>query len=113
MPGPRCSYDAGAARVTADYRIEAHRIHGDLPVVDGHNDLPWELWARAGGDLTAADPSGPLEGYHTDLPRFLDACQPQAQAGKHETHDHWQDFIRQPAVHSSGHERHTLQRCQP
>ncbi len=51
---------------------EARRIHGDLPVVDGHNDLPWELWARAGGDLGAADPSGHLDGYHTDLPRLLE-----------------------------------------
>ena len=74
MSGPRCSYDAGSARVIdGEGRLaEARRIHGDLPVVDGHNDLPWELWARAGGDLDAADPSGHLDGYHTDLPRLLE-----------------------------------------
>ncbi len=44
----------------------ACRIHADLPVVDGHNDLPWALRTGAGGD-----PSGPLPEYHTDFPRLL------------------------------------------
>jgi membrane dipeptidase len=51
---------------------DARRIHADLPVVDGHNDLPWELWSRAKGDLDRADPAGHLDGYHTDLPRLLE-----------------------------------------
>jgi len=51
---------------------EARRIHADLPVVDGHNDLPWELWSRAKGDLEAHDPSGRLDGYHTDLARLIE-----------------------------------------
>ncbi len=50
---------------------DARRIHADLPVVDGHNDLAWEIRVRAGGSLDAADPSGHLEGYHTDFPRLL------------------------------------------
>ncbi len=49
----------------------ARRIHADLPVVDGHNDLPWRLRTEAGGDLTAADPAGDLPGFHTDVPRLL------------------------------------------
>jgi len=56
----------------ADRLIEAQAIHADLPVVDGHNDLPWELWARAKGNLEADDPAGYLDGYHTDLPRLID-----------------------------------------
>lgn len=47
-------------------------LHRSLPVVDGHNDLPWELRVRAEGSLDRADPSGHLPGYHTDLPRLLD-----------------------------------------
>jgi membrane dipeptidase len=47
-------------------------LHRTLPVVDGHNDLPWELRVRAGGSLETADPSGQLDGYHTDLPRMID-----------------------------------------
>lgn len=49
----------------------AARIHADLPVVDGHNDLPWEIRVRSGGSLDKADPRGRLEGYHTDYPRLL------------------------------------------
>jgi membrane dipeptidase len=47
-------------------------IHRTLPVVDGHNDLPWELRTRADGSLDAADPRRHLSGYHTDLPRLLE-----------------------------------------
>ena len=49
---------------------QAERIHADLPVVDGHNDLPWALRLRAESDLDRADPSTQLDGYHTDVPRL-------------------------------------------
>lgn len=48
----------------------ARRIHADLPVVDGHNDLPWELRKRANSNLDIDDPCGRLDGYHTDIPRL-------------------------------------------
>lgn len=48
----------------------ARRIHDSLPVVDGHNDLPWELRTRADGSLDAADPRGALPGYQTDFLRM-------------------------------------------
>ncbi len=50
----------------------ARRIHRGLPVVDGHNDLPWKLHVRAGGDLDRIDPRGPLPEFHTDIPRMLE-----------------------------------------
>jgi membrane dipeptidase len=53
-----------------DLNEHARAIHADLPVVDGHNDLPWELRVRAGSDLDVADPCGHLDGYHTDVPRL-------------------------------------------
>lgn len=49
----------------------ARAIHGALPVVDGHNDLPWKIRTAAYGDLDRADPSHHLEGFHTDIPRLL------------------------------------------
>jgi len=49
---------------------QAKRIHTNLPVVDGHNDLPWALRIRAGSDLDRSDPCTPLDGYHTDVPRL-------------------------------------------
>jgi len=55
-----------------DHLEAARRIHTDLPVVDGHNDLPWELWGRAKGDLDVHDPARHLDGFHTDLPRLLE-----------------------------------------
>lgn len=54
-----------------DLATAARRIHADLPVVDGHNDLPWKLRTDAGGDLDAADPRNSLPGYHTDIPRMI------------------------------------------
>jgi len=49
---------------------QAARIHRGMPVVDGHNDLPWALRVRASSDLSIADPSRMLDGYHTDGPRL-------------------------------------------
>ena len=54
-----------------DFTEQARAIHADLPVVDGHNDLPWELRVRAGSDLDVADPCEHLDGYHTDVPRLI------------------------------------------
>jgi membrane dipeptidase len=46
-----------------------------FPLIDGHNDLPWELRMRAGGDeatvdLAEVDLAAPVAGTHTDLPRL-------------------------------------------
>ena len=38
-----------------------------FPLIDGHNDLPWELRDRFGGDTAAAD----LAGTHTDIRRLV------------------------------------------
>jgi len=54
----------------SDLLAEATRIHADLPVVDGHNDLAWALRIRADGDLDTADPCLHLDGYQTDAPRL-------------------------------------------
>lgn len=51
---------------------QAIQIHKDLPVVDGHNDLPWEIRTRAGGSLEKANPAKRLAGYHTDIPRLIE-----------------------------------------
>ena len=53
-----------------DYTQQARSIHASLPVIDGHNDLPWALRIRAGSDIDVADPCQPLAGYHTDVPRL-------------------------------------------
>jgi membrane dipeptidase len=39
-----------------------------FPLIDGHNDLPWELRERGG--LTTVNLAEPVDGTHTDLPRL-------------------------------------------
>ncbi len=40
------------------------------PLVDGHNDLLWQLRLQASYDLDRLDVSGPCPTLHTDLPRL-------------------------------------------
>ncbi len=51
--------------------VRAREIHDRLPVVDGHNDLPWRLRTTTEGGLPAATTYHHLEGFHTDVPRLL------------------------------------------
>jgi len=52
---------------TAD-RIRA--LLAEHPVVDGHNDLPWEARERVGYDWSRLDIATPGQPTHTDLPRL-------------------------------------------
>src|SRR5262245_9239895 len=51
-------------------RIRA--LLADAPIMDGHNDLAWELRRRVGGDLARLDIAENQShvGLHTDLPRL-------------------------------------------
>jgi membrane dipeptidase len=49
---------------------EALRIHKDAPVIDGHNDLPWELRQKSGLAFRTIDLLRPQPGFHTDIPRL-------------------------------------------
>lgn len=48
----------------------ARRIQAASPLIDGHNDLPWEIREKAQGDLRVMNPDGPLPQQHTDVPRL-------------------------------------------
>lgn len=62
---------AGPLAAQADPLLErAHKLHRNAPVVDGHNDLPWEIREKTGGDLTEMDPRNALPEQHTDIPRL-------------------------------------------
>jgi membrane dipeptidase len=54
----------------ADRTIQARDLLRRFPLIDGHNDLPWALRERAGGDLGEVNLAGPVAGLHTDLPRL-------------------------------------------
>lgn len=47
----------------------ARAILDQSPVVDGHNDLPWVIRERFGGDVEGHDISRPAK-YDTDIPRL-------------------------------------------
>ena len=48
----------------------ARRIHAASPLIDGHNDLPWEIREKAQGDISVMNPDGALPRQHTDVPRL-------------------------------------------
>lgn len=48
----------------------AQQVHRSGLLVDGHNDLPWEIRQKAGGDLAKYDLATPLPFGHTDIPRL-------------------------------------------
>ena len=54
----------------ADLLDRARALLTDHPVIDGHNDLPWELRTEAAYDLDARDISEPQPAQHTDIPRL-------------------------------------------
>ena len=43
-----------------------------FPLIDGHNDLPWEIRKLYGSDVSAADLLGRLPDTHTDIPRLVE-----------------------------------------
>jgi membrane dipeptidase len=45
-------------------------IHRTAPVIDGHNDLPWELRRKDGLAFTNIDLLRPQPKFHTDIPRL-------------------------------------------
>lgn len=53
-----------------DLLAEARRIHGSMPVVDGHNDLPWALRDAGHANLTHIDLATVQPEFHTDIPRL-------------------------------------------
>ena len=68
-----------------EFSQQARDLLRRFPLIDGHNDLPWALRERAGGDPNrvrllapaqipgdpaAVDLAAPVEGLHTDLPRL-------------------------------------------
>jgi membrane dipeptidase len=56
---------------SADFAAQARRIHADLPVFDGHNDLPGAIRERTFENFDACDIGAARAEFHTDLPRLI------------------------------------------
>jgi membrane dipeptidase len=55
---------------TARSDAPARELLSRFPLIDGHNDLPWEIRMRFALDPVAAGLREPVPGLHTDLPRL-------------------------------------------
>lgn len=49
---------------------EAQKIHASSLVIDGHNDMPWEIRDQGSASFTKLDISQPQPTLHTDIPRL-------------------------------------------
>jgi membrane dipeptidase len=49
---------------------QARKLLSRVPLIDGHNDLPYALREAGGMDLASVDLTEPVSGTHTDLPRI-------------------------------------------
>jgi membrane dipeptidase len=49
---------------------QAHRLLKSSPLIDGHNDIAWQIRERFGSDPGLADVSSTVPQLHTDLPRL-------------------------------------------
>ncbi|MCH8063082.1 MAG: dipeptidase [Chloroflexi bacterium] len=48
----------------------ARALHDKVPLIDGHNDLPWQYRERVGRAISQIDISQPQPDLHTDLARL-------------------------------------------
>jgi membrane dipeptidase len=49
---------------------QGRRVHAESFVFDGHNDLPWEMRAKADSSFDKRDIRQPQPSMHTDIPRL-------------------------------------------
>ena len=63
-----CSNSGGGR--PSDPMSRAKSLLAAVPLIDGHDDLAWELRQQAGGDLSRMDISRPQSTLQTDIPRL-------------------------------------------
>lgn len=66
QPGPKSSAPGKDVVVSP----EAAAIHREALVIDGHNDLPWELRTKDGPAFLNIDLTKPQKAFHTDIGRL-------------------------------------------
>lgn len=59
-----------AARPPVVLTDEARKLHAETLLIDGHNDLPWELRQQARGQFDKLDISKVQKSLQTDIPRL-------------------------------------------
>ena len=69
LPSARAAVRTGGGRVTENGDQDRDLL-SLFPLVDGHNDVAWEIRERFGGDPSRADLNSSVPELHTDLPRL-------------------------------------------
>lgn len=54
----------------SDTVAHARALMAETPLIDGHNDLPWQVRDHANGDFEQLDIAKPQPELHTDIPRL-------------------------------------------
>jgi membrane dipeptidase len=69
---PSRAQQAPAASPAPDPALlaRARRLHAQVPLVDGHNDLAWEIREKGGSDPARMDPEKGIPALMTDVPRL-------------------------------------------
>jgi membrane dipeptidase len=62
--------DPPRSRRPVELTEEALRIHRSAILIDGHNDLPWQIREKGGLGFTNIDIARPQPRIHTDIPRL-------------------------------------------
>ncbi len=96
-PGPSKST---VVRPTVKISDAAREIHRAALIVDGHNDLPWELRDKFRSSFDVADISEPQPAMHTDIPRLL-----KGNLGA----QFWSAYVPSDTVRTGGAVRQTLE----
>ena len=67
-PEPKAPPKTNAKQIVVSEKALA--IHNEALLVDGHNDLPWELRENDGPGFKNIDLTKPQKKFHTDIPRL-------------------------------------------
>ena len=67
IAGLLCGLTSSAQQSLVD---QASAILHETPLIDGHNDLPWQYREKASLDLSKLDIRQPQPALHTDIPRL-------------------------------------------
>jgi len=91
----------GTAPARGQATLESARaLLAEHPLVDGHNDLPWQIRGRAGGDLDSLDIARPQPDIMTDLARLEEG----GVGGQF-----WSAYVSTEYIHEGGSARFVLQ----
>jgi membrane dipeptidase len=69
-PAPAGTSAPAPESLSSDPLVRARALHAQVPLIDGHNDLPWQYREKANRDLSKIDIAKLQPGLQTDIPRL-------------------------------------------